>query len=232
MELYVDPVATTSRAVLALCRHEGIKLTVRPVSLMKGEQLQPAFAQINPNRLVPVLADGAFVLTESSAILRYLARQCGSALYPNDIHAAARVDEAIAWFESNLYRDFGYQYVYPQLLPHFKRSSDEATQATISWGRDQSRRWLGVLDSHFLGDSKRYLAGDDLTIADFFGGSIISLGELVGCRFEGYPNVRRWCAALNDLESWRGVNADFRHFAQSLQGNRFVQLHAEHAQAA
>ena len=232
MELYVDPIATTSRAVLAFCRQEDIDITVRPISLMKGEHHQPAFAALNPSRLVPVLADGGFVLTESSAILRYLARGRGSPLYPFDPREAARVDELMAWFESNFYRDFGYQYVYPQLLPHHHRSSDEATRATVAWGRDQSRRWLGVLDAHFLGHGKRYLLGEKLTIADLFGGSIVSLGELVGCRFDGFANVQRWCSALNALEVWRSVNTGYRQFAQSLQGKRFVELGADHAEAA
>lgn len=232
MELYIDPVATTSRAVLAMCRHEGIDVALRPLSLMKGEHYQPAFAALNPNRLVPVLVEGDFVLTESSAILRYLARASGSRLYPAEAREAARVDELIAWFESNFYRDFGYQYVYPQLMPHHHRASDEATQATIAWGRDRSRAWLGVLDGHFLRHGRRYLLGERLSIADFFGASIVSLGELVGCRFSGLPNVQRWRAALDQLESWRATNAGFREWAQSLQGQRFVPLDADHARAA
>jgi glutathione S-transferase len=232
LELYLDPVATTSRAVLAMCRHERIEVTLRPVSLMKGEHYEPAFAALNPNRLVPVLVDGDLVLTESSAILRYLARKRGSALYPAGAREAARVDELIGWFESNFYRDFGYQYVYPQLMPHHRRASDESTQATVQWGREHASRWLGVLDGHFLKHRKRYLLGEQLSIADFHGASIVSLGQLVGCGFEGFANVQRWCAALDELESWRSANAEFRGFVQSLQGQRFVPLGAGHARAA
>jgi glutathione S-transferase len=118
------------------------------------------------------------------------------------------------------------------VIPHHRRASDEATRATVTWGQDQSKRWLAVLDSHFLRHAKRYLLGDRLSIADFFGGSIVSLGMLVGCEFEGFPNVQRWCEALNELDSWRGVNVGFREFARSLQDNRFVALHVEHARAA
>jgi len=124
MDLYVDPLGTTSRAVLALCRHDNIGLSVHIISLMKGEHHQPPLADLNPNRLVPVLVDGDFVLTESSAILRYLARIHGSSLYPAEPRRAARVDELMAWFESNFYKDFGYQYVYPQLLPHHRRPAN------------------------------------------------------------------------------------------------------------
>lgn len=225
MELYVDPLATTSRAVLALCRHEGMPMVVRSISLIKGENHRPPLAELNPNRLVPVLVDGDFVLTESSAILRYLARMHGSRLYPAEPRSAARVDELMAWFESNFYKDFGYQYVYPQLMPHHQRPG-EANDATVEWGRAQSKRWLQVLDTHLLRHCDPFLLGAAPSVAEFLGASILSLGELVGCSFAGYPQVRSWYAAVNDLESWRTVNADFSELASSLRGQGFVALEA------
>ena len=228
MNLYVDPVGTTSRAVLALCRHVNIEINVHIVSLMKGEHHQPPFAELNPNRMVPALADGDFVLTESSAILRYLARTNGSSLYPTEPRRAARVDELMAWFESNFYKDFGYQYVYPQLLPHHKRPGI-ANDMTVEWGRAQSRRWLEVLDSHLLRECDPFLLGSNPSIADFHGASILSLGELVGCNFQNYPNVHKWYLAVSQLDSWQGVNAEFRGFARSMHGQSFVALESAHA---
>ena len=48
---------------------EGIDLDYQVVDLFTGEHLKPEFAAINPSSLVPVLEDGDFRLTESSAIL-------------------------------------------------------------------------------------------------------------------------------------------------------------------
>ncbi len=228
MNLYVDPVGTTSRAVLAFRRHASIEINVLIVSLMKGEHYLPPFVELNPNRMVPVLVDRDFVLTESSAILRYLARINGSSLYPTKPQHAARVDELMAWFESNFYKDFGYQYVYPQLLPHHKRPGI-ANDTTVEWGRAQSRRWLEVLDSHLLRKCDPFLLGSNPSIADFHGASILSLGELVGCNFQPYSNVRKWYQAVTELESWQAVNGEFSGFARSLEGQSFVALEAAHA---
>lgn len=228
MDLYVDPLGTTSRAVLALCRHDNIEISVHILSLMKGEHHQPPLVELNPNRMVPVLVDGQFVLTESSAILRYLARIHASSLYPAEPQRAARVDELMAWFDSNFYKDFGYQYVYPQLLPHHMRPGN-ANAATVEWGRAQSRRWLEVLDSHLLRECHPFLLGSSPCIADFHGVSILSLGELVGCSFQQYLNVRNWYLAVTKLESWQAVNAEFNGFARSLQGQCFVALEAVNA---
>ena len=45
----------------------------------------PAYAASNPNRLVPLLEDGDFVLWESNAIVRYLCARYGPTLYPQDL---------------------------------------------------------------------------------------------------------------------------------------------------
>lgn len=224
MKLYANSVATTSRAVLALCRAENIPVDLHEVDLMAGEHHQPPLSEINPNRQIPVLDDDGFVLTEASAILRYLARRTESPLYPTEPEARARVDELVAWFEANFYRDFGFQFVYPQLFPHHSRGSEEANRATIEWGREKSRSWLAVLDRHFLGGGKIWLVGDRLTIADYFGASILSLGELVQCRFGGYPNVRRWYDGVRSDASWAEVNVPFEGFAASLRGQKFLGL--------
>lgn len=224
MDLYVFRPATTSRAVMAFCDLEGVDVTVKDVDLMRGEHHAPPFAELNPNRMVPVLVDGDFVLTEASAILRYLAGKTRSALYPDDLRTRAMIDERIAWFEANFYKDFGFQYVYPQVLPNHARGSEDGTRQTVAWGREKSRAWLAVLDRHFLGDGRTFLVGGALSLADLFGLSIASLGELVGCSFDDYPNVSRWYRAVSALPSWERVNAPFAGFAASLRGREYVGL--------
>jgi glutathione S-transferase len=224
MKLYLNHVATTSRAVLAFCKAEGLAVAIEEVDLMTGAHHQPPLSELNPNRMVPVLDDDGFVLTEASAILRYLAGKTESRLYPSELRARARVDELIAWFEANFYRDFGFGYVYPQVLPHHARPTDEANRITIEWGRDKARGWLAVLDRHYLEGKERWLVGDQLTIADYFGASILSLGELVGCSFDGYPNVRRWYDSVRGDASWAAVNIAFEGFAASLRGRSVVEL--------
>jgi len=41
---------------------------------MTGAHFQEPYASLNPSKLVPMLDDDGFKLTESSAILKYLAR--------------------------------------------------------------------------------------------------------------------------------------------------------------
>ena len=51
---------------------KGLAYEQVPVSLLKGEQLADGYKVMNPQGLVPVLADGSLLLTQSLAICEYL----------------------------------------------------------------------------------------------------------------------------------------------------------------
>src|SRR5512142_3055432 len=151
MKLYYHPVSTTSRPVVLFAKESGIELDYQVVDLFTGAHYQPEYVAINPSRQVPVLEDGDFRLTESSAILKYLADKIGSPAYPKDLQARARVNERMDFVNTQVSREFTYGFVYPQLLPIFKRKDEAVQAATLEWGRERSRGWLTVLDQHFIG---------------------------------------------------------------------------------
>jgi len=105
------------------------------VDLFAGEQYQPAFAAINPNNAVPVLEDGDFCLTECSAILKYLAEVGDSPAYPKALRERARVNAAMDWVNTGLYRSFGYELCYPQVLPHVKWADAKAEALRLAGAR-------------------------------------------------------------------------------------------------
>ena len=139
MKLYMHPVSTTSRPIVLFMADNTIEAENVVVDLMTGEHMAEAFGEINPNHLVPVLEDGDFRLTESSAILKYLADKVDSPAYPKDLQARAKVNAMMDWLNADFYRDWGYGLIYPQIFPHHKRQSDEAQTATMDWARERSR---------------------------------------------------------------------------------------------
>jgi glutathione S-transferase len=96
--------------------------------------------------MVPMLKDGDFRLTESSAILKYLADKYDLPAYPKDSKKRAKVNEVMDWLNTQFYRDFGYGLIYPQLFPHHKRRSEEAHSGTIAWGQQGAKNWLQILN--------------------------------------------------------------------------------------
>jgi len=63
-----------------------------------------------------------------------------------------------------------------------------------------------------------------LTIADYFGACLVTIGELIGCDLKDYPNVQRWLGNVKKLKSWDKVNEVFSGFAASNKGKEFVRL--------
>ena len=222
MKLYHHPASTTSRPVVLFAAEQGIPLDLQVVDIFTGEHHKPPYEAINPNRLVPMLEDGAFRLTESSAILKYLADKTGSPLYPKDLQQRARVNERMDWINTQLGRDFCFGVVFPQVLPHHKRRSEEAQAATLQWGKERAQGWLQVLNDHILGPGQNYLCGDSITIADYYGAAFVTLGEVVGCDFAAYPNVQRWLARMKALKSWKQVNAVLDGLTAAHKGETFV----------
>jgi glutathione S-transferase len=224
MKLYYHPASTTCRPITLFAAESGIELDFELVDIFTGAQYKEPFNAINPNHMVPVLEDGDFRLTESSAILKYLADSVGSAAYPKPLRARARVNERMDWINTQVSRDFTYGFVYPQRLPVFKRADAAVQAATLAWGRERARAWMKVLDEHVLGADSPYLCGDAITIADYFAAPFIALGEAIRCDYSPYPNVRRWLSAMKSLPSWPKVNEAIDGFAASLKDAQFETL--------
>ena len=221
MKLYMHPVSMTSRPVRLFIADSKIDCDQQLVDVMTGEHLQPPYGAINPNRLIPVLEDGDLRLTESSAILKYLADKIGSPAYPKDLKQRAKVNEMMDWLNSNFYRDWGYGLCYPQLFPHHKRRSDEAHAATVEWGAENAKKWLQLLNDYWIGPNKQYLCGNTVTIADYFGAGLVTLGEVIRVDFSKYPNVKRWLDNVKKLPSWDKTNVEFYGLVDAVKAQPF-----------
>ena len=217
MKIYYHPASTTSRPVILFAAENGVKAELQLVDLFTGEHYKQPFEAINPNHLVPVLEDDGFRLTESSAILKYLADKIQSPAYPKDLRQRARVNERMDWINTQVCRDLAYGFVYPQIFPTHKRPSAEVQAATLAWGRERAIGWMKVLDEHLIGPKNAYLCGNQMTIADYFGASFVTLIELIRSDYAAYPNVQRWLGNMKRLKNWKKVNEAIDGFAASLK---------------
>jgi glutathione S-transferase len=216
MKLYYHPASTTSRPVAWFVVDHDLPVEMQVVDLFSGEHRGDPYTAINPNQLVPVLEDGDFRLTESSAILKYLADKVDSPTYPKGLQARARVNEMMDWLNTQLNRDLAYGTVYAQVFPNHRRPGDEAQRVTVAWGQERAKRWMSVLDRQLLGPDKTYLCGDQLTIADYYGASFVHLAEVVGSDLSAYPNVHRWLGRMKDRPTWQKVFSAIEDFARQL----------------
>ena len=96
MKLYAHPASTTSRPILMFCAEQGVEVENITIDLFSGAHKEAPYLAVNPNGMIPAIDDDGFILSESSAILKYLADKIGSPTYPQEAQARARVNEIMA----------------------------------------------------------------------------------------------------------------------------------------
>jgi glutathione S-transferase len=217
MKIFLDPISTTSLPILMLLAENDVKAEIVIVSLFKGEHQAPDYAKINPNTAVPALDDDGFVLTEGSAILKYLAEKAASPAYPRDLKARARVNQMMDWFNTGFYRDHGYGLVYGQTLPDYVYAN-ATTQADVLARADaKTRKWLGVLNDHYL-KGQRFVCGDEPTLADYMGASYVAISDWIGFDLSAYPNVAAWLKTMRARPSWTTTHAAWNALVAQMRG--------------
>jgi glutathione S-transferase len=86
----------------------GLSYRTEVWGLPHRDPREAEFLKLNPNAQVPVILDDGFVLWESGAIMRYLARKHRSGLWPADLRERALVDQWLTWQGTELNPPWGY----------------------------------------------------------------------------------------------------------------------------
>lgn len=166
----------------------GIDYTLHAVNVRKGEQKSDAFLALNANGKVPVLTTGGcdFTLTESAAILVYLAEKHGSLLSQDPV-CRARTFEQLFVHASGLSPAFGQAGYFlkfaPAVMPHaIERFSAEAN------------RQLKLLDAILAGQA--FVAGDEYSIADIAHFGWIWRRTFADLTLDDTPCLQRWYDAM------------------------------------
>src|SRR6185437_2351446 len=98
MKLYLHPASPNCMVVLAVATQLEIALDTETIDLFAGQQRSPDYLAINPNGAVPALRDGDFLLSESNAIIQYLADgKPGNPLWPQDRQRRADIARWQFW---------------------------------------------------------------------------------------------------------------------------------------
>jgi GST-like protein len=168
--------------VLIALEEVGLPYDLLAVNVRKGEQKETSFLSLNPNGKVPVLVDDGFVLTESAAILVYLAEKTKQ-LLPTDTRGRARVFEQLFFHASGLSPSFGN-------AGFFKRSSPEPQPIAEARFTTEAERILSLLEARL--SDQAFVAGDTFTIADIAHFGWMWRIQFPGLSLDGRPNLSRW----------------------------------------
>ncbi|EJC83194.1 glutathione S-transferase [Rhizobium leguminosarum bv. trifolii WSM2297] len=196
MKLYDYILSPSCYKVRLMAALTDVKLELRPVDFHPGvEHRGPELLALNPAGSIPILEDGDLLLTESSAILVYLAAKAAPEwLGSGKAEEAAKVQQWLS-FSGRLTASLGGARLHEMLL----RPGDiGALQAQgIAALRELE---AGLVEQGLRG--MRFLAADRPTIADIACFPYVALAPDGGVTLDAYPAIRLWSRALRALDKF------------------------------
>jgi GST-like protein len=177
-----------------------------PVRLSKGEQFRPEFLAISPNSKIPAIVDHApadagepLAMFESGAILAYLGDKTCQML-SRDLRVRAQTLQWLHWQMAGLGPMAGQ-------AGWFRVYAPQRDAFAIERYTRETARLYGVLDRHLGG--RRFIAGDELSIADIACWPWIVSHAGHGQSLDGLPNLARWFADIGARPATRRAFAGY-----------------------
>ena len=203
--LYHLPLSPFSRKVRIALKEKGIEFQL---VAEKVWERRPEFLALNPAGLVPVLVepDGK-VLCDSQAICEYL-----DEVFPDrrllgfDPAGRAETRRLVFWFDGKFNHEVTDNLLGEKLMKRFM-GLGEPDSARIRQGFVNLARHLEYIAE--LSERRRWLAGDDFSLADIAAAAQISTLDYIGdVPWEDYPPVKDWYARVKSRPSFRPILAD------------------------
>ena len=187
MKLYYMPGACPLATHIVL---EWIGQPYQTQVVPRNELKEPAFLALNPVGSVPVLVDGELILTQSAAILEYLAEKHPEAgLLPDDIIERAEMRRWLGFVNADLHKAFGLVFVKSGY------SNDEACQEQLAAaGKAKAAQLFGIIDKQLEG--KQWLTGKR-SVVDPYLFTIIRWAHAQKVEMSGLKNVQSFFEHMN-----------------------------------
>jgi GSH-dependent disulfide-bond oxidoreductase len=193
IDFYYWPTPNGHKIAIAL-EEMGLAYTLKPINILRGEQLAPAFLAISPNNRIPAIVDhdgpggAAHAVFESGAILLYLAGKTQQ-FWPADPVERSTITQWLFFQCANVGPMFGQ-------CGHFRGYAPEKIDYGIARYCGETRRLYALMDKVLTG--REYLASADYGLADMatYPWCAPVIRELHGIDIAEFPAVARWTAAI------------------------------------
>jgi len=158
------------------------------LDISKGEHKTPEYAKLNPTGRIPTIVDAdgpggrPLVLTQSVAILLYLAEKAGK-LIPADPLERAAAYEWLAFQATDMSPSFGAAVFLGQTAPTTFPDAAKLFSARM-------RGFYEIYDRRLA--QHRYLAGATYSIADISAYTVAAGLKRIGLEIGDLANVQRW----------------------------------------
>ena len=172
--------------VLWCCAETGVAFERIDAGMQFGVNNTPEYKAMNPNGLVPLINDDGFVLWESHAIVRYLARKHGlGTLCPADPQTAADADRWMEWYSTTLWN-----HMKPVFWILVRTPPEKRNMAEVEDNRQKLAGYLAMADAHLAKNA--HLAGTAFTMGDIPLAVLCQRWFNLPIERPPMPNLERW----------------------------------------
>ena len=190
-------------------------IRVRIVLLLKQVAFEPVLVDVyspdgeavasdsalNPQRMVPALRDGEFVLSQSMAIIEYLEERFPEPpILPGDARGRARVRSLAQLIACDAQPLVNFR-VREALRHEFGLPEGEVRRWVVEWLARSLRDLEASLARH--SSTGRYCHGDTPTLADVCLFPHVLIAQRFGVPLDDYPTVMRVFEACRDVPAFR-----------------------------
>ncbi|KAH9926278.1 glutathione S-transferase [Epithele typhae] len=206
------PFSTCFQRVKLVLEELDVPYTFILVDMSKGAHKAPEFTTLQPFGQVPYIDDDGFVLFESRAICRYLALKYGGVekgLMPSpgdSLEKTALFERAVSIEVTSFDPPVSAVSVENIVKPIRDQKTDKEAVARFTKTIEEKLAAYEVL----LGKT-RFLAGDNVTLADLFHLPYGALLEKQGIDFlvnpTKFPNVARWWKEIEARPAWQKIKS-------------------------
>ncbi|MDO6729731.1 glutathione S-transferase [Marinovum sp. 2_MG-2023] len=189
------PKSGHAHRALVFAKLAGIAHDAVHVDLAAGAHKTPEFLAMNPNGQVPVLEDGDVVVSDSNAILVYLARQYAPDWMPSDAVGEANVQRWLTLAAGEI----AFGSCAARLITVF------GAPLNADFAAATAAKAMQKLEAGLAG--RDWLVGDRPTIADVAAYSYTAHAPEGNISLEPYPNVRAWLTRFEALDGFEAMPA-------------------------
>lgn len=183
--------------VLWTCAELGLTYERINAGMQFGVNNTPEYRAMNPNGLVPLINDDGFVLWESHAIVRYLARKHGlGTLCPADAKTAANADRWMEWYSTTLWN-----HMKPVFWNLIRTPPEKRNMTEVEENRKKLAAYLEMADAHLA--KNEHFAGAAFTMADIPHAVLAHRWFNVPVERPSLPHYERWFRTVSQRPGFR-----------------------------
>ncbi len=193
------------------CRKVRLSLAEKKIEVERVEERyweqDPDFMRRNPAGKVPVLQLDGIIMSESAAICEYIEEtRPEPSLMPSDPVQRLEVRRLVSWFDDKFHDEVTSKLLYERVNKKVMKQGFPDSR-NVKDGAKAIKYHIDYMS--WLLDHRRWLAGDNMTLADFAAAAHFScLDYISDVDWNRSAAVKDWYAKIKSRPAFRSILAD------------------------